>query len=68
MEKMGKNKEGTGSASFTEKDAEDLIKAALGKDVFERPDKENKQKPYVYQEIDRLGKKLAEFSKKARET
>lgn len=63
--------------SFTEKDAEDIVKTTLGKDVFERQDKEiepskdkseNKQKPYVYQEIDRLGKELVEFSKKARKT
>ncbi len=62
---------------FTEKDAEDIIKTALGENVFERPDKEiellkdkseNKQKPYVYQEIDRLGKELVKFLKKAKET
>lgn len=62
---------------FTEKDADDIVKAALGENVFERPDKEigpsknkseNKQKPYVYREIDRLGKELVEFSRKARET
>lgn len=29
---------------------------------------ENKQKPYIYQEIDRLGKELVGFSRKARET
>ena len=62
---------------FSEKDAENIIKTALDENVFERPDKEieplkdkseNKQKPYVYQEIDRLGEELVKFSKKARET
>mgnify|MGYP001558703824 CR=1 FL=1 len=61
---------------FSEKDAEDIVKVVLGKDAFERPDKiespkkklETKQKPYVYREIDRLGKELVEFSKKARKT
>jgi hypothetical protein len=62
---------------FAEKDAENIVKTMLGKDVFERQDKkieppkdksENKQKPYVYREIDRLGKELVEFLKKARET
>ena len=62
---------------FTEKDAEDIIKTALGENVFERPDKEieplkdkseNKQKPYVYREIDRLGEELVKFAKKARKT
>ena len=62
---------------FTEKDAEDIIKTALGENVFERPDKEieplkdkseNKQKPYIYQEINRLGEELVKFAKKARKT
>jgi hypothetical protein len=47
-EKMSKT-ELVESKPFTNKDAEDLVKAALGKDAFKR-----EEKPYVYKEIERL--------------
>ena len=77
LKEMGVVKEKELKSSL-EKDAEDIVKAVLGKDAFERSDKiespkdkskeKTRQKPYIYREIDRLGEKLAYFSKKTRET
>ncbi len=67
---------------FTRKNAEDLVKAVLGEDVFKRPEgtiktskpqslgaaaAKEKQKSYIQKEIDRLGEELVSFKRKARE-
>jgi hypothetical protein len=80
MERLEKqiNKE-----SFTEEDAERLVKATLGEDIFEKPDQEIQKpkslgaaaakkeektyKPYISGEIDRLGQALVEVKAKIRE-
>ena len=69
--------------SFTEEDAERLVKATFGEDVFEKTDQEIQKpkslgaaaakkeektyKPYISGEIDRLGQALVEVKAKIRE-
>lgn len=60
---------------FTEEDAEKLVKATLGEDVFEKPKdlgaaakkEEKTYKPYISSEMDRLGQALVEAKAKIRE-
>jgi DNA-binding transcriptional regulator YhcF (GntR family) len=75
LKKEGIVKETQEKKPFSEKDAEEIIKAALGKDVFEREEKDIKEKkerriqktwypPHIYQEIKRLTNNLISFKEK----
>jgi len=80
-----KFKQNLNKEPFTEEDAEKLVKATLGEDVFEKSGQETQKpkslgaaaakkeetpkdyRPYIYKEIDRLGKELVAAKKGFRE-